>query len=253
MPSLSRLGPRELIALEDRYADQLVTSAAEAGFSTIIAQTPRAWVDLNRAENEYDPGLVSGGHTGHPVTTAKVRGGLGIIPRRIPVSGDIWRASIQAEAFEARLAQHYRPYHVAVKTMLAASLRDFGVAILIDVHSMPPLPFRHGEVPAKMVIGDLWGKSADRQFTAVARRVAQAVGIKVAENEPYAGGHILERHASKARGIHALQIELDRSLYLDDAHDQTSDDLGVMQALILELAKTMSSAALSTTRAIAAE
>lgn len=253
MQALSRLSADELVSLEDRYADALVGTASAAGFSTITAQTPRAWIDLNRGETEYDPSFVDGRHIGHPLVTAKVRGGLGIIPSRISPGQDIWKRRIDAAAFEARLSGHYRPYHTALSTMLSASLSDFGIAILIDIHSMPPISARDGSPAAQLVIGDLFGKSSDTRFTDIVRARAEQAGLEVAVNVPYAGGHILARHSSKARNIHALQIEIDRSLYLDDARDKTSPGLATIQRLILNIANDISATALSPAIAIAAE
>lgn len=253
MASLSRLTAQELLALEDRHADALVAVAELAGFPTIIAQVPRAWVDLNRAEAEYDPLIVDGRYVGNPIVTAKVRGGLGIIPSRIAPSLDIWKSRIDATSFEARLNTYYRPYHDALSAMIATSISDFGIAVLIDVHSMPPITPKADASPAQIVIGDLFGKSSDRGFTDVVAGCGAAAGLRVAINAPYAGGHILARHGNKARNVHALQIEVDRSLYLDDARDQTASGLAAIQSLILAIAQNISAAALSTTRAIAAE
>ena len=253
MASLSRLTSQELLALEDRYADALVAVAEQAGYPTIIAQTPRAWIDLNRAEAEYDPQIVDGRHIGHPIVTAKVRGGLGIIPSRIMPSLAVWKSRIDATSFESRLSTHYRPYHDALSAMIATSISDFGIAVLLDVHSMPPIPPQAGASPAQIVIGDLFGKSSNRHFTNVVAACGAAAGLPVAVNTPYAGGHILARHGNKARNSHAVQIEIDRSLYLDGARDQTASGLAAMQSLILAVAQNISAAALSTTRAIAAE
>ncbi len=253
MASLSRLSPHDLISLEDRHADALVTMATQAGFPTIVAQTPRAWIDLNRSETEFDPLVVEGRHIGHPSVTAKVRGGLGIIPSRISPGQDIWKRRIDAESFETRLSTHYRPYHAALSSMIETSLSDFGIAILIDVHSMPPIPVQDGKPGAQLVIGDLFGKSSDTRFSDVVRARGEEAGILVAVNVPYAGGHILAHHGSKARNIHALQIEIDRGLYLDNMRDQTSPGVARIQRLIVNIAKDLSATALSPSIAIAAE
>lgn len=253
MSSLTRLNADQLMTFEDRYADALVALASTSGFSTIIAQTPRAWVDLNRAEAEYDALVVDGRHVGHPMVTAKVRGGLGIIPSRMSAGCDVWKTRIDARSFEARLSEHYRPYHAALSSLMAMALRDFGIAILIDVHSMPPISHRATNANAQLVIGDLFGRSSDRRFTDIAEARGNEAGLRVAINAPYAGGHILARHSSKARNIHALQIEVDRSLYLDDALDQPSSGLARIQKLIRDIASDLSAAALSTNHAIAAE
>lgn len=253
MRSISRLTEHDLLPLEDRHADALVATASAAGFPTIIAQTPRSWIDLNRGETEYDPLIVEGGRVGHPNVTAKVRGGLGIIPTRIAPARDIWNAKISADAFEVRLNQHHRPYHAALTRMITTAIKDFGVAILIDIHSMPPIKPKPNDPAAQIVIGDLFGASCDRGYVDIVAANCIDAGFAVANNAPYSGGHILARHGDKARNIHALQIEVDRSLYLDTARDQPSDGLAAIQRLISAIARDLSTSALGGAQAIAAE
>jgi N-formylglutamate amidohydrolase len=232
MASLTRIAITDIVALEDRFADKLADVAIANGVSAIVATTPRAWIDLNRAEREYDPGLVDGARLGPPVASAKVRGGLGIIPRRIARGGDIWKGVISADAFAARLENHYRPYHAALSDMIEARLARFGVAIVLDLHSMPPLPPLAGGKTPQVIIGDSFGRSASNRFSHCATRTVAALAMRVSTNIPYAGGHILERHGKPARGVHALQVEIDRSLYLDVALDRPGDGLVAMQQLI---------------------
>jgi N-formylglutamate amidohydrolase len=240
MAAMARLGAAELKVLEDRFADQLIDAAVAAGFSALVATTPRGWIDLNRAEREYDPGLIEGERFGAPIASAKVRGGLGIIPRRIARGGDIWRGAISADDFAVRLSEHYRPFHAALDALIEARIARFGVAILLDIHSMPPIAsLASGDVP-RVIIGDLFGRSAASRFSHCATHIVAGSAISVSTNIPYAGGHILERHGRPLRGVHALQIEIDRSLYLDARFDQPGDGLAAMQALIRNLAVALS-------------
>jgi N-formylglutamate amidohydrolase len=235
MAALARLDRIALRPLEDRFADYLVHYAVEAGCSAIIAQTARAWIDLNRSEREYDPALIHGA-TLPALSSAKVRGGLGIIPKRMARRGDIWRSTISGDAFEARLAVHHRPYHAALSTMIESALATFGTVFLIDVHSMPPLPRTDGEPSPQIIIGDLFGRSAAPRYSHAVASVVARTGLSVAMNTPYAGGHILERHTDPARGIHGFQIEIDRTLYLDERGDQPGEGLPTMQRLIAAIA-----------------
>ena len=123
----------------------------------------------------------------------------------------------------ARIAGDHRPYHEALATALAAARARWGVAVLIDLHSMPPLP---GAGAARLVIGDRAGQSASARFVERAELAGATNGACVARNAPYAGGHVLERHGAPEAGIHAIQLEIDRSLYLDRALERT-DPIGV--------------------------
>lgn len=251
---LSRLPVARLKPLEDRFADLLIEDAVAGGHAALVARTPRAWVDLNRSEREFDPGLVSTDGKIVPLASAKVRGGLGIVPRRVIRGGDIWRGGLSAEAFEARLAGIHRPWHATIAAVLEEMLDKFGIAILLDVHSMPPLPVPPGGARApQVVIGDLFGRSARGQFSRTALMVAERHGFEATLNTPYAGGHILERHSQPERGVHALQLEIDRSLYLDAMLDQPAAGLGRCRAFVAELAGALAQEARAIPFAVAAE
>jgi N-formylglutamate amidohydrolase len=223
---------RQLLALEDRHADRLAESAVKGGTATIVAQTPRLWIDLNRAESELDPAMVRGGVPSGAPLLPRVRGGLGLIPRRLAVLGEIWRGPLDPADIAQRIAAHHRPWHDTIESLLRRTHERFGVALLIDLHSMPPLT---GPDAPRIVIGDRFGRSAAAQLTAAAEAIIAGAGHRVAANAPYAGGYTLDRHAHPARGIHALQVEIDRSLYLDDAFDAPGPGLPRMQALVAEL------------------
>lgn len=200
--------------LEDRHVDSLA-QAAWAGETMLVQRRARAWIDLNRTEQERDPAIDAGAdprRLGAP--SAKLRSGLGLVPRRL--SGrDLWRGRLPAGAVEARIAADYRPYHLALAEALAAAHARFGIAVLLDLHSMPPLG-APGHV-AQLVLGDRFGATSAARFVARLEAVADAAGIAHALNTPYAGGHIITRHGAPARGVHALQLEVDRRLYLDAA------------------------------------
>jgi N-formylglutamate amidohydrolase len=202
----------QLLPLEDRHVDSLAL-AAHVRETLLIARRPRAWIDLNRAEHERDPRVDEGASTkAVPLQSAKVRGGLGLIPRRAAGATEIWSRRWSADAVTARIIADHRPYHAAVAQALEAARARFGVAILLDLHSMPPLA---GARPAGLVIGDRFGRSSAARFVARIEACGRRAGIATALNTPYAGGHILERHAAPGKRLHAIQLEIDRSLYLD--------------------------------------
>lgn len=197
------------LPLEDRLVDRLAL-AARRHETLFVARRARAWIDLNRHEGERDPRVEERGDSEGP--TAKTRSGLGLVPRRA-TSRDLWRRRFTTEEIDARIEADHRPYHTALGEALAATRARFGVAILLDIHSMPPLG-RSGKA-AQIVLGDRFGASAATRFVARAEGLARAAGVRVATNVPYAGGYILARHSAPANGVHAMQIEFDRALYLD--------------------------------------
>ena len=202
-------GRNSLAPLEDPLVDRLAWRAISAGFGAVIARTPRAAVDCNRAEDDIDPAVVSGTHP-RPLSI-RARGGLGIVPGRTPRHGHLWRRALSANELQDRLGAAHRPFHQAVEEQLQAIVDRFGCAMLIDCHSMPPPPA--GVAP--VVIGDFHGRSAAGWVSNEALRIVRVAGFVGGLNDPFAGGHIVERHGMPARGVHAIQLELDRRLYLD--------------------------------------
>jgi N-formylglutamate amidohydrolase len=240
-------GPIEtLLPLEDRLVDQ-VARAAVRDEALLLARRPRAWIDLNRAEHERDPRLDDGAFAGGAPLSAKIRAGLGLVPRRVGTAGDIWKHRLAADEVEARIRADHRPYHAAIAAALAAAHARFGIAILLDIHSMPPL----GAGAARLVLGDRFGRSAGGRFVSRIEAVARVHGVATAANAPYSGGHILERHADPRRNVHAIQLEFDRSLYLDAALDGPGPGLPAVVALLRAIIDTLADEALP--GAIAAE
>lgn len=203
--------------LEDRHADSLAREALRDE-TLFVATRARAWIDLNRAEHERDPRIDDGAiHVSRPLS-AKLRSGLGLVPRRVSSAGDIWHRRLSDEEVAARIRADHRPYHAALAAALESARRRFGTAVLLDVHSMPPLG-PSGSAP-RIVFGDRFGQSAAARFVGCVEAVARAHGVTAAVNAPYSGGHILERHGDPRNGVHAIQIEFDKSFYLDSALDQ---------------------------------
>ncbi|MDB5676845.1 MAG: N-formylglutamate deformylase [Sphingomonas bacterium] len=227
--------------LEDRHADTLAL-AAQKGEAMLVQRRARAWIDLNRAEHERDPGIDTGADRhASPHPSAKLRGGLGLIPRRVPGAGEIWGRRFDGEEIAARILQDYRPYHAALAAALKRARARFGIAILLDLHSMPPL----GRGFPRIVFGDRFGRSAATRFVHCLETVTARAGIASALNSPYAGGHILDRHAHVAGGFHAIQVEIDRSLYLDSALDEPGEGLPAMAALLRGMIDSLTDEALA--------
>jgi N-formylglutamate amidohydrolase len=252
MAALARQSSQQLRPLEDRYADRLIDGAARAGHQVIVAQVARGWIDLNRDEREIDPAMVTDPVAGS-VMTAKVRGGLGLIPRRTAAGGDIWRAGLQLGDVTQRIAEDHRPYHSALAAMLAAAHARFGIAVLLDVHSMPPPANRRDAASPHLVVGDLYGRAAAARFSWRLIDEARDAGFRTALNTPYAGGHILARHAAPVRGYHAIQLEIGRQLYLDSQLDGCGPGVRAIDHLVARLASALADEALADPYAAAAE
>lgn len=239
----------DLLPLEDRHVDT-VALAARTDQTTIVQNRARAWIDLNRREDERDPRVDEGAA---PIregeSSAKLRSGLGLVPRRASGTGDVWARRFTDDDITERIDRDHRPYHVALADMLAAARARFGVAVLLDLHSMPPLGPAHKH--ARIVIGDRFGHTADARF--VARIAAERRGIATAYNAPYAGGHILERHGDPANGIHAIQLELDRSLYLDRRYNGPGTGFMTTVAMVRAMIVALTDEALGGSLAAAAE
>ncbi|MEO7814153.1 MAG: N-formylglutamate amidohydrolase [Sphingomicrobium sp.] len=199
-------GRSALESLADPLVDRLISHALALGVGAVIARTPRAAIDCNRAPDEVDPDVVAGAA---PAVSPRASAGLGIVPGRTARHGHLWHAPISQAELAARIAAAHVPYHGAIERGLDRLAIANGSAILLDCHSMPS---RRGQ--AEIVIGDRHGSSAAPSITAAAARIARSHGWKVALNTPYAGGHIVDRHGQPGADIHALQIEIDRRCYL---------------------------------------
>ena len=207
--ALASGGKPSLTTLEDPLVDRLVWRALQRGCGAVIARTPRAAVDCNRAEDEVDPSVIDGVRRGR--VSARARGGLGIVPARTPQHGYLWRRAISLKHLDERLSQAHRPYHEAIEAQLGLLIDRFGCALLLDCHSMPPPP---AGVPP-IVFGDCRGHTADPWISVDAMGISRRSGFDAGLNDPFAGGHVIERHARPGNGVHAIQLEIDRSFYLD--------------------------------------
>lgn len=243
--------PERLRALEDRLVDQLALSLEKS--PALIARTPRVWIDLNRHEAEIDPGLVEEMIASQLMLTPKVRSGLGLIPRRLAGVGELWRGQLGKVDVENRIATVHRPYHAELKRLTEHSLARHGVAVLLDLHSMPPLD-RPGQAPARIVIGNRYGQSAAAWATASLMATSARFGFAAVENTPYAGGFIADRHGAPQAGVHAVQLEVDRSLYLDPSLEQVSPvGLVKTQTFVRAAVADLTRAALDSALPLAAE
>lgn len=221
-----------LLRLEDRYADRLAAAAIASEFPAIIASKPRAWLDLNRSRTEIDPDMIAGMDPAQtPHISKKVRGGLGLVPRRLHGAGDLWREKWQFQHVIDRIEEDHEPYHQMVGHILGQMRSVFGCALLLDLHSMPSV-FDENREKVDFVIGDRFGRSCESRYAELVADHFRVAGYHVQTNHPYSGGYILERHGSPGKNIHALQLEVDRSLYLDESLREPVDAARTISELI---------------------
>lgn len=243
-----------LLRLEDRYADLLVRNLVRMESPVILAQRARAWIDLNRDANDLDVDMVRGAErVNYAQPGPKQRGGLGLVPRRLSGDGELWKHPFELADIEQRVETFHGPYHVQVADILARMRAKFGVAILLDLHSMPPIRQSQGGRVPQFVVGDRFGQSAGSQYAELLIEQIRMRGHDAALNHPYAGEYILRRHAKPRGNIHAIQLEVDRSLYLDSALREPGAGLAAMQALVSDLVYALADMAVGTQTLIAAE
>ncbi|CAN5790144.1 N-formylglutamate amidohydrolase [soil metagenome] len=216
--SRTRLDTLQIRSSEDAYVDELFACAPDHGAPLLAARVPRACVDLNRASDELDPALIAG--TFRRGANPRVVAGLGVIPRVVAEGRPIIEGKLSLAEAEARLDTYYHPYHACLAALIEAQRRAFGQALLFDCHSMPhdalaSAPAVWGKRP-NIILGDRFGASCERWLMEAATEIFGAAGFVVARNAPFAGGFITQHYGRPGGGIQALQIEIDRGLYMDE-------------------------------------
>lgn len=210
----SAQAPLTLRGSEDAFVDLLWEPAAAQGVPLLRAHFPRAYLDLNRNPHELDPQMFDAPLPVSPIHSLRLAAGLGVIPRVVGNGWPIYRAPLTvADALE-RLATLHAPYHTQLAQMIEDMRQRFGLCVLIDAHSMPSYtPNIQG---CDIVLGDRHGTSADAAIVEIIEHSLTAAGLIVRRNKPYAGGYIIEHHGAPAKACHAIQIEINRALYLDE-------------------------------------
>ncbi|MFN3670049.1 MAG: N-formylglutamate amidohydrolase [Brevundimonas sp.] len=211
------LAEASLRSAEDALVDRLIAPGVEQGATLVLARLGRAWVDLNRDPADLDPVLIEGAADIPP--SARTAAGYGVIPR---LSGDgrpLYDRRLTLGEARDRIARTHAPYHAALADALRAARETHGEAVLVDWHSMPARATRGvgGARGPDVVLGDRHGSSCAATLTQRLRRGFEALGWRVALNHPYAGGWTTQIWGRPSEGFHAIQIELNRALYFDEA------------------------------------
>jgi N-formylglutamate amidohydrolase len=214
----TRLDRHQVRSSEDAFVDQLFACAPEFGAPLLCATTPRAYVDMNRAIDELDPALVkSVRRRGH---NPRIASGLGVIPRVVAGGMPIYHGKLTLEEAEERLARTWTPYHATLQSLLNEARAGFGEAILLDCHSMPHEALdgvaRNARRRPEVGLGDRFGASADSFLVDRIEAAFASAGLNVVRNAPFAGAYVTQHYGRPGRAQHAVQIEIDRAIYMDE-------------------------------------
>jgi N-formylglutamate amidohydrolase len=214
----SRLPLRSLRRSEDAYVDRLFARSVALGAPLLVAEFPRAFLDVNREPYELDPRMFEGRLPPFANTRSmRVAGGLGTIPRIVGDAHEIYFGRIPVEEGLARIDTLYRPYHSGLRGLVQRTQGAFGTCILVDAHSMPSAGLdREGLAKSDIILGDRFGTSAGAHIIDIAEQAFTRLGLSVTRNRPYAGGFITEHYGAPGTGVHALQIEINRALYMNE-------------------------------------
>ncbi len=229
-PHSGRVYPAEMMAAsaldraairrsEDAFVDELIAGAADRGATLLLARYARAYVDVNREAWELDPAMFEDELPEFAQgRTARVAAGLGSIARIVSEGQEIYARKLTFEEAKRRIEAAHKPYHAALAGLLEAAKREHGLAILIDWHSMPSAAAAqaHAGRGCDLVLGDRFGAACSPLLTRMIEQAFEEMGYRTARNAPYAGGHTTEHYGRPGKRIHAIQIELNRALYLDE-------------------------------------
>jgi N-formylglutamate amidohydrolase len=214
----ARLHPSVLRRSEDMHVDDLIGGVVALGAPLLLARFPRAYVDVNREPYELDPRMFEGRLPAHANTrSVRVASGLGAIPRIVGDCLEIYAGRLPVEEAMARIAACHAPFHAALTRLLTDARRRFGLSVLIDCHSMPSASVDRESSAIDLVIGDRYGTSASAALMDRLEGEARRRGFRVSRNRPYAGGYITETYGAPEMGRHAVQVEINRGLYMDEA------------------------------------
>ena len=240
----SRLDPLSLRRSEDAFVDEIFSCVPELGAPLLLAHFPRAYIDPNREAFELDPEMFDGPLPDYVNTTSpRVSAGLGTLARVITSGAEIYSDKLNFKATKTTIENLYMPYHAALQDLLDEGVRRFGGCLLVDCHSMPsiggPMDRDPGFRRVDFILGDRHGLSCDSRLTSHVERTLKDMDYVVVRNNPYAGGYTTTHYGKPKLAQHALQIEINRSLYMDELRIERGPGLTVLQDNIRTMVKEL--------------
>ncbi len=220
----------DLVALrrsEDSFMDELIGDLSDRGFPTVRVNFPRSYVDVNREPYELDPRMFTGRLPSFANTRSmRVAGGLGTIPRVVGDGQEIYHERLSVDDALGRIEALYKPYHRALRRLINKAHQAFGTVVVVDCHSMPSIGVSRDE-PRRpdVVIGDRYGTSCAALLPDMVEETMRALGYSVGRNKPYAGGFITEHYGNPASGLHTIQLELNRAIYMDERRRERGPEI----------------------------
>lgn len=226
---------------EDAFVNELFMDAPKYGAYLLAARAPRAFIDLNRNANELDSALVR--DVKRAPANARIAAGLGIIPRVVGNGQVVRTGKMPLAEAEARIAKFYTPYHDRLRDLITSQREQFGMAILLDCHSMPQkaldaAPLVRGKLP-DIVLGDRFGAASDRWIMDLVSQIFSAAGFIVARNAPFSGGYITQYYGRPTKGVHAIQIEINRALYMNELSVERSESFEGFREILSEVTRRL--------------
>jgi N-formylglutamate amidohydrolase len=237
----SRIDLPTLRRSEDSFMDELIADLSRRGFPVVRVNFPRSYVDVNREPYELDPRMFSGRLPSFANTRSmRVAGGLGTIPRVVGDGQEIYRERLAVEDALLRIETLYKPYHRALRRLINRVHQTFGTVVVVDCHSMPSIGVSRDE-PRRpdVVIGDRYGTSCAQLLPDMVEATMSRLGYSVGRNKPYAGGFITEHYGNPASGLHAIQLELNRAIYMDERRREKSPRFAQVAADFAKLADAL--------------
>ena len=228
------LDRRAIRSSEDAFVDELFGMAPAMGAPLLAARAPRAYIDLNRAADELDPAVIEG--LSRVPHNPRISSGLGVIPRVVAGGRAIYRGKLSLAEAELRLRRFWHPYHHALAGLIEETRVEFGQALLIDCHSMPHEAIethtRPGQARPEVVLGDRYGATAGREVMERVEAAFAGAGLRVGRNAPFAGAYVAQAYGRPSRGVHVVQVEIDRALYMDELRVERLAGFGAFRALM---------------------
>jgi N-formylglutamate amidohydrolase len=237
----SRIDLTSLRRSEDSFMDELIEGLSQRGFPVVRVHFPRSYVDVNREPYELDPRMFTGRLPSFANTRSmRVAGGLGTIPRVVGDGQEIYRERLNVDEALSRIEALYKPYHRALRRLINKAHQAFGTVVVVDCHSMPSVGVSRDE-PRRpdIVIGDRYGTSCAPMLPDVVEDVMGGLGYSIGRNKPYAGGFITEHYGNPASGLHTVQLELNRAVYMDERRRERGPRFGQVAADFAALAQAL--------------